>query len=527
MVTRRVAGTAVAVAALLVPAPTAPAGAQESQAVVNGSPRAAQLSSQGLYPHLASRSTGAQAVVWEETTGEDRVIHFSERRPGRVWSEPVPLSKPGMRAERPKVALGPGGRVAVVWFQGEGTDTDIVVASRTAGSWATMQVTDDATSNYDPELEYDAQGRLVVLWFDHSAGSVESVRLVPDGAKPAVTTVWQAPAGHLPYRPRLDVNPAGEAVAVWADRHTSASPATVGHRMATMTADGTWGPSVPVGQSTQETVLKALHASAVIDTAGVASVVTVVGSDEASPVQVTRRSRSGDISTTDVGRGHVASVAVDGADVLTAAWARPEGRVRTKELRRGAWTRTTAVPRSSAADLRLASTASGSDSVSYVDADGALHVAHRGANTTTWSRPQQLLAPSKAGFPFHGMVKHGNDLSVVAWPTGPGLPAGPILTRTVDRTRPAARLVSPKVDRRVTAGRFTVRWRGTDVWSTPVKFTVQRKVADGRWRKWASTRATSKTANLTRDKRQCFRVRARDASANVSRWSAAGCVVRR
>jgi uncharacterized protein YkwD len=103
-----------------------------------------------------------------------------------------------------------------------------------------------------------------------------------------------------------------------------------------------------------------------------------------------------------------------------------------------------------------------------------------------------------------------------------------VLLKGPDRTRPVARMTGAKLGS-ISSGRRSVivSWSGYDVELSVLTaglrdFRLQRKIGSGSWATITDwTTATSRSLTLDVGKTYRFRVRARDRSGNLSRWSAA------
>jgi hypothetical protein len=221
-----------ALAALCVVA-SLPAGSAEALAAPPWQPTA-EVGGVGVEaPRVAIDEAGDAVVVWEDNAAERTTVKTATRGPEGTWSRPHELG-PGFE---PEVALDPGGRAVVVWAGVRGIEAAVQAAG---GNWSKRAVVSPEVFALGPDVAIDDAGEAIAIW--HGADPRNSIVQVAT-LKPG--QAWSAgrklsSGGRNAVAPRIAVDPAGAAVAVWRRRD--------GHRSiveaATRTAAGAWsGPA--------------------------------------------------------------------------------------------------------------------------------------------------------------------------------------------------------------------------------------------------------------------------------------------
>ena len=93
------------------------AGAVPATAAWSGTERASVGAMDATSPDVAVNARGDAAAVWVRGSGRSRQIVVSLRPLGGSWSRPEGISRRGRPSIDPQVAVGPDGRVVVVWRQ--------------------------------------------------------------------------------------------------------------------------------------------------------------------------------------------------------------------------------------------------------------------------------------------------------------------------------------------------------------------------------------------------------------------------
>ncbi len=186
---------------------------------------------------VAVDARGDAVVVWQRCCW---IIQAASRPAGGSWQAPVNLSE-GWN-EAPQVTFNPEGEAIAVWRHEDGGNWDIQSASLPAGgSWqAPVNVSQLGTSSPGaPQVAFDAKGEAVAVWYEDSAGT----DLIRAASRPARGS-WQAPVNVFEgaagqgeeERPRLALDPEGEAIVVW-EHYVGSSRIILA---ASRTAGGSW-----------------------------------------------------------------------------------------------------------------------------------------------------------------------------------------------------------------------------------------------------------------------------------------------
>ena len=198
-------------------------------------------------PRVALNSTGNAVAVWAEYASpfwwETRVV-AAARPAGGTWSAPQSIAPDGEPGRGPQVAVDRVGTAFAVWNAGRNCDRGVcqyaVQASvrPAGGTWSAPQ--DLSSDSYweitAPQLLVDEAGNALVVWSRtawYPSAVIESVDR-PAGGQ------WSSPEVLAPTgtgtAPRLAVDSAGNAVAVWSTGTSSLRDVVA----STRPAGGTW-----------------------------------------------------------------------------------------------------------------------------------------------------------------------------------------------------------------------------------------------------------------------------------------------
>ncbi len=174
-------------------------------------------------PHVTMDEAGDMVTLWLRSEGAYTVLQVAERPAGGSWGAPVSLSDPEARAEIPQMATSARGDVIAVWQQYKKLGYTLQTAERAApgGAWSPAgELSADPISHF-PALAMNAAGDAVAGW-QRSDGTNTIARAIVREAGGS----WSAPsdlsaAGQDADAPRLAIDGAGKAMAVWSLRNTS------------------------------------------------------------------------------------------------------------------------------------------------------------------------------------------------------------------------------------------------------------------------------------------------------------------
>ncbi len=168
-------------------------------------------------PQLAVDSAGNVVAVWSRSNGTNTIVQSASRPAGGPWQSPLDLSAAGQNASEPEVAVDPAGDAIALWRRYDGADYVIQSASRPAGgAWQSPVDLSEAGENAsEPQVTVDPSGNAVAVW-SRSNGT----NTIVQSASKSAGGFWQSPvdlsaAGQNAEAPRLAVDPAGDALALW------------------------------------------------------------------------------------------------------------------------------------------------------------------------------------------------------------------------------------------------------------------------------------------------------------------------
>ena len=198
-------------------------------------------------PSVAMTPGGHGFVAWQAPTGDGRdVILVAERELDGSWSEPVPVSRPDARSRRPQVATDARGRAIVAWVRDTTGQNAVVEVAERAGSrrWGTPQELSDADLRARrPRLAVAPDGRAALVWEERvgDRGSVAAATRRPDGTWTPATRL--SGSMESAREPDVAIGPRGDATAVWIGEDTGG----VGAFAAESVAGGPWSPAIRLG----------------------------------------------------------------------------------------------------------------------------------------------------------------------------------------------------------------------------------------------------------------------------------------
>jgi hypothetical protein len=170
-------------------------------------------------PHVAVDAGGDAVALWEEY--EDSTNNYAVQAATRatvngIWQPPVDLSSTGVNTANAQLASAPEGETVAVWARSDNFSGSVQSASRPpAGGWtAPVNVSTDTTDTPAPLVAMDPAGDAVAVW----AGTTGANEAIFGATRPA-GGAWQVPVGvgqsNSIVPPSVAVDPQGDAVAVW------------------------------------------------------------------------------------------------------------------------------------------------------------------------------------------------------------------------------------------------------------------------------------------------------------------------
>ena len=180
------------------------------------------LSAEGgdaYYPRVTMDVAGNAAASWRRNDGANFVVQVASRPLGAGWGPPTTLSQSGQDAWTPRVALSPTGDAAVTWRRSDGTSS-VIQSSYRKGLTGAWQAAPDTISQAGrdaelPRLAIDATGAVTIVWMrdDGLNNVIQSITRSATGTFGPVQGLSEP--GRDAELPRVAVDPAGNAVAVW------------------------------------------------------------------------------------------------------------------------------------------------------------------------------------------------------------------------------------------------------------------------------------------------------------------------
>jgi hypothetical protein len=275
-------------------------------------------------PAVAIGPGGDAIAVWRVFEAGGATIVAANRPPGGPWEPPVPISTPGLESFSPTVIVDAAGEATVVWeVEEDETETiGVVAASRTAGGvWGPPQAigSEGEAVEQPTQLTGDDAGEMIAAWTREEGGhSVVEVASRPPGGG------WSAPApislaGEEAHEPRIALNQAGDAAAIW---EASAGVEEVA-RAAWRPAGGAWGAPALVTAAGEEAAFPVVG----LDAGG--DLTAVWERTDATNFVIREADRTGGGSWSTPRRlspsgvdSFAPELAVDPGDDATAAWER-------------------------------------------------------------------------------------------------------------------------------------------------------------------------------------------------------------
>ncbi len=171
-------------------------------------------------PQVALDASGNAVAVWQQSDGTRYNIRANRYTPSGGWGTATVIeSDDAGDAQGPQVAMDGSGNAIAVWYQSDGTRTNIWANRYTpSGGWGTAAVieTDNAGDAQSPQVAMDGSGNAVALWHQY-AGSrfhVWANRYTPSGGWGTAALVETDNTGSA-LSPQVAMRADGSAVAVW------------------------------------------------------------------------------------------------------------------------------------------------------------------------------------------------------------------------------------------------------------------------------------------------------------------------
>jgi hypothetical protein len=169
-------------------------------------------------PDVAVDAAGDATAIWDRADGAHTIIESASRSAGGAWGQPADLSAAGRNATEPRVAVDAAGDAVAVWARTDGAHTIIQTAWRPAGgAWGpSRDLSAEGQSAKTPDVAIDPAGNAVAVWARYNGTKF----IIQSSTRPAGGE-WGMPAadlsaeGQTAEKPRVAVDASGDAVAVW------------------------------------------------------------------------------------------------------------------------------------------------------------------------------------------------------------------------------------------------------------------------------------------------------------------------
>ncbi len=179
-------------------------------------------------PRVATDGAGNAIAVWYQSNGSQTNIRANRYAPDTGWSTATPIETNATADPTypdPQVAVSPDGNAIAVWFESDGTRTNIWANRYVIGvGWGTAALieTDNTDSASRPEVAVDSAGNAFAVWqqSDGTRTNIWANRYVAgSGWASAVLIETENLQGAVSADVDIDAN--GNAIAVWSQANAS------------------------------------------------------------------------------------------------------------------------------------------------------------------------------------------------------------------------------------------------------------------------------------------------------------------
>jgi len=172
-------------------------------------------------PQVAVDDSGNAMAVWYQSDGSDYSIyanHFDAL--SSSWQGAALIESGTGRAYSPQVAVDTNGNAIAIWYQYDGTYSNIYTNrfDVLSGSWqgAVLIENDNTDSAYNPQVVIDTNGNAMAIWYqsDGTRNNILANRFhVLSGSWQGATLI-ESGTGNA-YNPQIAVDDSGNAMAIW------------------------------------------------------------------------------------------------------------------------------------------------------------------------------------------------------------------------------------------------------------------------------------------------------------------------
>jgi hypothetical protein len=238
-----------------------------------------------------------------------------------TWLAPVDLSASGEDAGSPAGAMDSSGDVTAVWYRNDGANNIVQASVRQAGGafGTPVDLSQTGVDAFGPRVAMDPAGDAVAVWF---RGAVIQAAARPAGGSFGAAVDVSAVGGNASF-PQIAIDDAGEAVAVWYRFDGANNVAQAAIRLPT---NGVWQTPVDLSAPGKD----AVNATVAMDPAGDAVAVWQRNDGSNQIVQGSYRPAGGDfgapVDLSAAGQNALRpQVAMDTAGDAVVVWHRSNG----------------------------------------------------------------------------------------------------------------------------------------------------------------------------------------------------------
>ncbi len=171
-------------------------------------------------PDVAVDAEGSALAVWHQSDGTREDVWFNRFTPTDGWGRAALVEHDDVGdALGPRIAMAPDGTATAVWHQFDGSHENVWSNRFTPGiGWGIPRTIEDMSAGdaLEPKVAMDADGNAIAVWhqFDGTRFNVWSNRYDSDGGWTEAHRLEESNAGDA-IDPHVAMNPKGTAAAVW------------------------------------------------------------------------------------------------------------------------------------------------------------------------------------------------------------------------------------------------------------------------------------------------------------------------
>jgi hypothetical protein len=174
-------------------------------------------------PQVVVDPSGNEHHIWTRFDGSHTRIQYRLRDQAGTFGPVEDVSAAGQDASQPDIDVDASGNVVAVWTRSDGSNVRVEAAARPAnGTFGSVQVVSTAGQNADqPRVSVDDAGKAVAIWIRYDVGASGTGRIQaavrsPGGSFGGVQTI--SDQGEVTITPQVESGPAVDAntVAIWA-----------------------------------------------------------------------------------------------------------------------------------------------------------------------------------------------------------------------------------------------------------------------------------------------------------------------